>query len=108
MKTMSRPSENESYVTSQTTPSFLSHRGVFEAASRISKLHAEGEDAESVGRWRRVVLRLADTMDASATSHPHLAPMLMEAMDNAIEQLLLFGREGDLLALDDWLSMESN
>ena len=35
---------------------------------------------------------------------PTLAVIFMEAFDCALEQLLLFGREDDLRALENWLA----
>ena len=61
------------------------------------------EESEAVLRWRRVVLSLSDEFSRAAQRHPHLAPIFMEAMGNLLEQLLLFGREEDVLALDEWL-----
>lgn len=63
----------------------------------------EGEGAE-IRRWRRVVLHMTDRFSAAAVAQPHLSPYLMEAMGHALEQLLLFGRERDLIALDEWLN----
>ncbi|RYX86762.1 hypothetical protein EON83_00855 [bacterium] len=62
------------------------------------------EASEAVLRWRRVVLNLSDEFSRAAQRHPHLAPIFMEAMGNLLEQLLLFGREEDVIALDDWLN----
>ena len=61
------------------------------------------EESEAVLRWRRVVLSLSDEFSRAAQRHPHLAPIFMEAMGNLLEQLLLFGREEDVIALDEWL-----
>ena len=62
------------------------------------------EEHQGVLRWRRVVLNLSDEFSRAAQRHPHLAPIFMEAMGNLLEQLLLFGREEDVLALDEWLN----
>lgn len=63
----------------------------------------ESEEGQAVLRWRRVVLHLSDEFSRAAQRHPHLAPIFMEAMGNLLEQLLLFGREEDVIALDEWL-----
>lgn len=60
-------------------------------------------DEESAARWRRVVLDLSENFSVAAAKHPRLAPFLLEALGNALEQLLLFGRERDLTVLDEWL-----
>lgn len=60
-------------------------------------------EGDAVLRWRRVVLHLSDEFSRAAQRHPHLAPIFMEAMGNLLEQLLLFGREEDVEALDEWL-----
>ncbi|RYG70445.1 hypothetical protein EON80_07965 [bacterium] len=59
-------------------------------------------------RWRSTVLRLSDHFTTAAASHPALAPILMEALGNALEQLLLFGRACDLDLLEEWLDIELN
>ena len=73
----------------------------------LTPLAVSGDDTEvgeGVLRWRRVVLNLSDEFSRAAQRHPHLAPIFMEAMGNLLEQLLLFGREEDVIALDEWLS----
>jgi hypothetical protein len=67
-----------------------------------------GDDSEQriALRWRSTVLRLSDHFTATAASHPELAPILMEALGNALEQLLLFGRPKDLDLLEEWLEVE--
>ncbi len=62
------------------------------------------EEGDAILRWRRVVLNLSDEFSRAAQRHPHLAPIFMEAMGNLLEQLLLFGREEDVIALDEWLN----
>ena len=57
-------------------------------------------------RWRSTVLRLSDHFTTAAAGHPELAPILMEALGNALEQLLLFGRACDLDLLEEWLDVE--
>jgi hypothetical protein len=61
------------------------------------------EAERTVLRWRGTVLRLSDHFTATAAAHPHLAAVLLEALGNALEQLLLFGREDDLALLEAWL-----
>lgn len=65
------------------------------------------EEEELAARWRTVVLKLSDSFSLAATCQPKLAPYLLEALGNALEQLLLFGRERDLEILDEWLSEEA-
>lgn len=65
---------------------------------------SDDEAGEAVLRWRRVVLSLSDEFSRAAKRYPHLAPIFMEAMGNLLEQLLLFGREEDVVALDEWLN----
>jgi len=77
--------------------------GMFPVAVPTSAVRG---DEEQAARWRRVVLHLSDCFSSSAACHPHLAPYLLEALGNALEQLLLFGRERDLILLDEWLSEE--
>ena len=66
------------------------------------------DEEENAARWRRVVLTLSDSFSQAAACQPRLAPYLLEALGNALEQLLLFGRERDLLILDEWLSQEQS
>lgn len=68
-----------------------------------------GDDLEERAalRWRSMVLRLSDHFTAAAGTHPELAPILMESLGNALEQLLLFGRPRDLDLLEEWLDEEN-
>ena len=59
-------------------------------------------------QWRAGVLRLSRCLTQAATVRPDLAAILMEAFDCALEQLLLFGNEADLRALENWLSEGAN
>lgn len=71
-----------------------------------SHLANESDDERTALRWRGTVLRLSDHFTVTAAAHPHLAPVLLEALGNALEQLLLFGRERDLTLLEEWLDEE--
>ena len=73
-------------------------------AAELAQVGDGSEENEAVLRWRRVVLNLSDEFSRAAQRYPHLAPIFMEAMGNLLEQLLLFGREEDVLALDEWLN----
>jgi hypothetical protein len=66
----------------------------------------EDSEARIALRWRSTVLRLSDHFTAASASHPELAPVMMEALGNALEQLLLFGRTRDLDLIEDWLDEE--
>jgi len=57
-------------------------------------------------RWRRAILRLSETFLDAAGERSDLSPFLLEAMHNALNNLLVYGEAGDLMALEEWLSME--
>ncbi len=54
-------------------------------------------------RWRRAILRLSETLLSAADERSDLSPILLEAMHNALENLLVYGEEHDLMALEEWL-----
>lgn len=54
-------------------------------------------------RWRRAILRLSETLLSAADERSDLSPILLEAMHNALENLLVYGEEDDLMALEEWL-----
>ena len=60
------------------------------------------EDA-AAARLRRAILRLADSLAAASESRPDIAPILSDAMNNAIERLLVHDDEQTLLLLKHWL-----
>lgn len=76
------------------------------SSSFPSHLACESDEERTALRWRSTVLRLSDHFTATAAAHPDLAPVLLEALGNALEQLLLFGRERDLALLEEWLDEE--
>ena len=57
-------------------------------------------------RWRRVILRLSENLLDAASQRSELSPILLGALHNALDQLLLYGEEGDLMALEEWLVAE--
>ncbi len=62
------------------------------------------DDDARAAQWRVCVLELSHSLTRAATTRPALAVILLEAFDCALEQLLLFGREDDLRALENWLA----
>jgi len=65
------------------------------------------EDDAAALRWRRALLRLSETFLDAAEERRDLSPILLGALHNALEQLLIHGEEDDLMALEDWLSHEA-
>jgi len=66
-----------------------------------------GESDEEIAlRWRSVILRLSENLIDAATRRSELSPILLGALHNALDQLLLHGEEGDLMALEEWLLVE--
>ena len=68
---------------------------------------ADESPAVCAAQWRVTVLRLSRVLTLAAAERPALATVLMEAFDNALEQLLLFGCESDWCALETWLAQEN-
>lgn len=64
------------------------------------------EDAQAL-RWRTAILKLSENFMEAAGERQDLSPVLMEALHNALENLLLLGDEADLLALEEWLDLEN-
>ena len=58
-------------------------------------------------RWRRAILKLSETLLSAADEHRHMSPIFLEAMHSALENLLVYGDERDLMALEEWLTEES-
>jgi hypothetical protein len=56
--------------------------------------------------WRTVLIDLSSTFTQAAATSPQLASVLLEALDNSLEHLLLFGKESDLLALQEWMETD--
>lgn len=93
----------DSWAHSQANSAMPRMAGMFPVAIPSTALRVDDQEA---ARWRRVVLRLSECFSNAAAGNPRLAPFLLEALGNALEQLLLFGRERDLLLLDEWLEEE--
>lgn len=64
-------------------------------------------EMQAAERWRNAILRLSQTLMAASAERSDLAPILMEAMHNALEQLLVFGHDDELMALEEWLELEA-
>ena len=62
------------------------------------------DESEAALRWRRALLRLSENFMSAADERSDLSPILLGALHNALEQLLIYGEEGDLMALEEWLS----
>ncbi len=67
----------------------------------------EQHEEQMALRWRRAILKLSETLMDAAGERSDLSPILMEAMHNALEKLLVYGEEDDLMTLEEWLSEES-
>jgi len=65
------------------------------------------DESEAAIRWRRALLRLSENLMSAADERNDLSPILIGALHNALEQLLIYGEEGDLMALEEWLSVEA-
>lgn len=74
---------------------------------RLDEQHEDLEDDEAALRWRRALLRLSETFLDAAQERRDLSPILLSALQNALEQLLVHGEEADLMALEDWLGHET-
>jgi hypothetical protein len=57
-------------------------------------------------RWRRAILRLSEAFMDAADERRDLSPILLEALHNALDNLLVYGEADDLMVLEEWLSME--
>ena len=67
----------------------------------------ENEDEQFYTRCRRAVLRLNDQLAKAAAERSDFAPFLIEAMRNAMAELLEHGDERDLMLLEQWLDEEN-
>jgi hypothetical protein len=74
---------------------------------RLDEQHEDLEDNEAALRWRRALLRLSETFLDAAQERRDLSPILLSALQNALEQLLVHGEEADLMALEEWLGHEA-
>ncbi len=67
----------------------------------------EENEQQNALRWRRAILKLSETLLSAADEHRHLSPIFLEAMHSALENLLVYGDERDLMALEEWLTEEA-
>ncbi len=74
---------------------------VFQIAGDLET--ADDLEERTTLRWRRAILRLSETFLSAADERSDLSPILLEAMHNALENLLVYGEEDDLMALEEWL-----
>ena len=65
------------------------------------------DEQQDALRWRRAILKLSETLLSAAAEHRSLSPIFMEAMHYALENLLIYGDERDLMALEEWLNEEN-
>ena len=65
------------------------------------------DEQQNALRWRRAILKLSETLLTAADKHHELSPFLLEAMHYALENLLVYGDERDLMTLEEWLTEES-
>jgi hypothetical protein len=79
------------------------------SAENVSAGNATWDENEQQNalRWRRAILKLSETLLSAADKHRDLSPIFMEAMHYALENLLVYGDERDLMALEEWLTEES-
>ncbi|HEY0075360.1 MAG TPA: hypothetical protein VGB77_14775 [Abditibacteriaceae bacterium] len=67
----------------------------------------ETEDEQFYIRCRRAILRLNDQLAKAAEERSEFAPFLLEAMRNAMAELLEHGDQRHLLLLEQWLDEEN-
>lgn len=65
------------------------------------------DEEQSFERSRRAILRLSANLLQAAEQRSEFAPFLLEAMHNAMSNLLEHGDERDLLLLEQWLDEEN-
>lgn len=76
-------------------------------APAVSPESGTGANEESHAlRWRSAILRLSAAFMDAADERRDLSPILLEALHNALDNLLVYGEADDLLVLEEWLSME--
>jgi hypothetical protein len=63
----------------------------------------EASEEELALRWRNAILRLTEDFSDAAGQRDDLSPILMGALHNALERLLVRGEEDDLILLEEWL-----
>lgn len=65
------------------------------------------EDDQFYSRCRRAILLLNAQLVKAAEERSEFAPFLLEAMGNAVSELLEHGDQRDLLLLEQWLDEEN-
>lgn len=81
--------------------------GFFEPGGLLDTGDNDAADDRAALRWRQALLRLSETFLDAAEERRDLLPILLGALHNALEQLLIHGNEDDLMALEEWLSHEA-
>jgi hypothetical protein len=102
-KTSSQTLETEAAVGSEARQLIDNFR------SEIPELPSPDEEIDDLAalRWRRALLRLSETFLDAAEERRDLSPILLGALHNALEELLIHGKEDDLMALEEWLGHEA-
>ena len=78
------------------------------SAGSLLQTSGTGDDEEQFfQRCRRAILRLSSNLLHAAEQRTEFAPFLLEAMHNAMTNLLEYGDERDLLLLEQWLDEEN-
>lgn len=70
-------------------------------------LMPDDDEEQFFERSRRAILRLSSNLLQAAEHRSDFAPFLLEAMHNAMTNLLEHGDEHDLLLLEQWLDEEN-
>ena len=65
------------------------------------------DNDEDALRWREAILKLSATLTHASQDRRDLAPILMDALHYALEQLLVYGNARDLMLLEAWLNFEN-
>lgn len=79
------------------------------SADALLHTSGSGDDEEQFfQRCRRAILRLSSNLNQAAKHRADFAPFLLEAMHNAMTNLLEYGDERDLLLLEQWLDEENS
>ncbi len=55
-----------------------------------------------------VIIALSNRLTAASIEHPHLAPFLMDGLDNALEHLAFSLHQGELCEIQQWLWREQS
>ncbi len=73
----------------------------------VERIFMENEEYQFYARCRRAILLLNAQLVKAAAERSEFAPFLLEAMGNAMSELLEHGDERDLLLLEQWLDEEN-